>query len=1004
MDEDVKKFAALFSSTVEDGNNEMTSFSDPSELEFESRTANNGVRSVLDSLEIAAPVPPTAEPMDFAEALQNFDPQSPPPSSDLLGLQLWLECESQRESVLRYEKTINDARERGDYSSLTTVQRQLLNWYEPLKEKIESEQRAYLLADKVKRKKDFNSYGPYLCTLQAEKLAVILAHEAVMCALTNSGDAKLLNMALSIGAAVEAEVNVQRFLRKRAEEGGKRGRRKEETAEGAILTVEENRKDVPMEVEDQDEAEAREEAEEAEEAIDRWMYGASHLQKFIDEANRFEPGSKARLRISSANRRARRLLDESREWSKPHKIKLGIALIQMLLDTANIDMRDGHGDEAAFTYEKRWMAHNKSVGYVVLHDAFCKMVVEDKFQSWSPTTSRHQPMVVTPRDWVGVNDGAYCALRADLMRTNGCDTQKEALRDADLDTLFDGLNVLGRVPWVINKSILAAAQRCWDENISLGDIPSQTDFVVPPQPLQPQRPQDLGYDDKESEGYKLAAAEYRAYREAMTRHRKAHQKNMDLRSLRCSAILKLNQAEKFKDFTEIYFPYNVDFRGRAYPVPPHLSNVGSDLCRGMLTFASSKPLGPRGLYWLKVHLANLAGADKMSFDDRARFTDRNMDNIRDSVADPFGPNRWWMEQDEPFQCLATCHEIVNAIDSGDPETYWCSLPVHMDGSCNGLQHYAALGRDTLGGKAVNLCPGSDKPEDVYIGVMHEVVNRVAEEAAKDLDFDHGDSTNVEDLTKEEKQALKHNRAAKLVNGLIDRGVVKRTVMTSVYGVTYIGARKQIQEKIEEKLEDKGIDIDEIDHEIHSACSFLASVTMEVMGELFTGARQTMNWLTSCARLIASQGQPVAWISPLGVPIVQPYRQHKAYSVVTLLQTIVLADNSDDLPIHKQRQVSAFPPNYVHSLDSSHMLLTSIEMERRGLTFSAVHDSFWTHPCDVDEMNEVLRESFVELYDQPLLESLKRTWELRYPSLEFPEIPERGDMDLDDVKEAPYFFQ
>ena len=131
---------------------------------------------------------------------------------------------------------------------------------------------------------------------------------------------------------------------------------------------------------------------------------------------------------------------------------------------------------------------------------------------------------------------------------------------------------------------------------------------------------------------------------------------------------------------------------------------------------------------------------------------------------------------------------------------------------------------------------------------------------------------------------------------------------------------------------------------------------------------------------------------------------KPYTIVTLLQSIVLTSNSDSLPIHKQRQVSAFPPNYVHSLDSSHMLLTGLEMDRRGLIFSAVHDSFWTHACDVDEMNDILRESFVDLYDQPLLEDLKRSWELRYPSLEFPDIPARGNLDIQEVKKAPYFFQ
>jgi DNA-directed RNA polymerase, mitochondrial len=188
------------------------------------------------------------------------------------------------------------------------------------------------------------------------------------------------------------------------------------------------------------------------------------------------------------------------------------------------------------------------------------------------------------------------------------------------------------------------------------------------------------------------------------------------------------------------------------------------------------------------------------------------------------------------------------------------------------------------------------------------------------------------------------------------------------------------------------------------CFFFLRDRMEVIGDLFSGAKGTMNWLTTCARMIAQHGYPVAWVSPIGLPAIQPYRQKKTATLVTLLQTVSLVAVSDDLPIHKSRQVTAFPPNYIHSLDSSHMLLTALEMDRRGLTFSAVHDSFWTHPCDIDEMNGALRDVFVDLYSQPLLERLKETWEMRYPELNFPDLPKRGDLDLNAVKKAKYFFQ
>lgn len=207
-----------------------------------------------------------------------------------------------------------------------------------------------------------------------------------------------------------------------------------------------------------------------------------------------------------------------------------------------------------------------------------------------------------------------------------------------------------------------------------------------------------------------------------------------------------------------------------------------------------------------------------------------------------------------------------------------------------------------------------------------------------------------------------------------------------------------------QLEEQGQDIDEMSREVFAAAGYLAAMTIEVMGDLFQGARKTKSWLAECARLISQHGHPVAWISPIGVPAIQPYRQKRSSTVVTVMQSVTVTDVSDDLPVHKSRQVTAFPPNYVHSLDSSHMLLTALEMDRRGLSFSAVHDSFWTHACDVDEMNVALRDCFVDLYSRPLLSDLKESWELRYPDIEFPDLPELGDLDLNGVKSATYFFQ
>ena len=131
--------------------------------------------------------------------------------------------------------------------------------------------------------------------------------------------------------------------------------------------------------------------------------------------------------------------------------------------------------------------------------------------------------------------------------------------------------------------------------------------------------------------------------------------------------------------------------------------------------------------WLKIHLANVYGNNKISFDDRVKFVDAHIEEIKDSARDPLDGNRWWLQAEDHWQCLATCKQLSKALELDDPTKYVCNLPVHMDGSCNGLQHYAALGGDVDGGRSVNLLP-ADKPQDVYSEVLKIVVKRVETDA------------------------------------------------------------------------------------------------------------------------------------------------------------------------------------------------------------------------------------------------------------------------------------
>ena len=75
-----------------------------------------------------------------------------------------------------------------------------------------------------------------------------------------------------------------------------------------------------------------------------------------------------------------------------------------------------------------------------------------------------------------------------------------------------------------------------------------------------------------------------------------------------------------------------------------------------------------------------------------------------------------------------------------------------------------------------------------------------------------------------------------------------------------------------------------------------------------------------------------------------------------------------------------------------------------MDFAAVHDSYWTHPGDVEEMNAHLRESFIELYDsRDILGDLEQSLRIRFPNIDIPEIPERGSLDMHEVRNSQYFF-
>ncbi|KAF0979842.1 hypothetical protein FDP41_000995 [Naegleria fowleri] len=668
----------------------------------------------------------------------------------------------------------------------------------------------------------------------------------------------------------------------------------------------------------------------------------------LKRTNYFKLITKNQLIYHNINRLSKLKLNEYVALTKEQLIQLGTFLIQLVVNVAKVPLVDSPSETVPAFIHRNLSKQGRLIGIVEADENLIQLIGREHVTQ-EILHPNHLPMLIPPNPWINSTTGGYIALKSLIMRTRGSHLQAYILKIADMTELLAGLNTLNETRWKINHKVYETVLKVWNSGGGLGELPSRFDDALPEEPET---------DDPEiKKKWKRTVAKIKTH-------------NRNLHSLRCDMLLKLKVAEDFKE-NSFYFPHNVDFRGRAYPIPPHLNHLGADINRGLLTFDKGMRIGRRGIFWLKIHLANLYGKDKLSFDERVQFIEQNLNEIIDSADQPLDGNRWWLQSENPWQTLAACVELAECLRSENPEEFISHLPIQMDGSCNGLQHYAALGRDNLGALHVNLLPTS-KPMDVYVGVLEVVKKHI------------------------ERDMKAGNKLAKLLHGNVYRSTIKQTVMTSVYGVTFVGAREQIQKRLKEKKE-----VPEDD--VFACASYLASITLKSLGEVFSSAQNIMEWLNDCALLISSSDNPVTWTTPLGLPVIQPYRSKRTKVVKTVMQCVTISDSSDKLPVSRTRQKSAFPPNFVHSLDSSHMFMTASACKKEGIEFASVHDSFWCNAGNVDRMNRIIREQFINLHSQPLLEELLATFTRLYPNIQFPPLPKKGSLDLSRVLDAPYFF-
>lgn len=591
----------------------------------------------------------------------------------------------------------------------------------------------------------------------------------------------------------------------------------------------------------------------------------------------------------------------------------------------------------------------------------------------------YRPMVSAPAPWESAFTGCYQDPRLSktfkIMKTSNREhisMVNEAIKGSA--PFVEALNTIQNVPLRINEFVLKWVEKAYDLEFKIKSFPSRETIEIRKDAPRGQKA---------------------ALRKKLT-EQKSEQANFHR---------DLQEAKEYATYGTFWLPGQLDWRGRVY-AKPHLNHQREDHCKALFEFANGKPLDSMGAVWLAIHVATTGGfekVDKAPLETRYAWTREHTERIIRTAENP-ARDLWWTEADSPFCFLAACKAWADYNEQGD--AYVCHLPVAADGSCSGLQHLSAALKDPVGAKAVNLLP-QETPSDVY-RIVAEAVHPLVERDAK--------ADNI--------------HAQRWLSIGVDRKVAKRCVMTYVYGSKQFGFAEHLAEDFEKELQaaispSLTKEPEETDwqfemrgkKELGQCASYLAKHIWDAVRTTVQAAADAMDWLQEIAGLMASENLPVIWRTPQGFPVVNAYFKpqvekvdlvlfDRVLQIPTKVQSRVMTGETDELMSRKQR--SSISPNFVHSLDASHLQAVALKAKEEGITdLLLIHDSFGCLPTDMPRFVQIVRETFVEQYENndPLQDLHDRALgvlsEKGKKKLKPP--PAKGSFDLSMVLESHYAF-
>jgi DNA-directed RNA polymerase, mitochondrial len=715
------------------------------------------------------------------------------------------------------------------------------------------------------------------------------------------------------------------------------------------------------------------------------------------------------------------ILNSAGKWDRNQRMMVGSYLLRAACDTTGLWYT-----KTESVYIKRVLRKE-----IVFHWAEQSQEI---LQALHDAQSRIRPempyMLCPPKPWSTAEEGGYLKLRYPLVKGNKLSGKASTFAPRD-SVAVAALDAMSATPFRVNEFVLGALDWVYENKAGAGKfVPDQHKHL-------PQKPHDIETNED-------SRKQWRKDRHLIE---KEHEAKMERIHTMLHTRRRARQAGR--EHTAIYIPNQFDFRSRIYPAGSQfLHPQSNDLVKSLLRFNETIPLGEGGMDWLLRNAASLAGHDKLSYEDRETWAHDNLEKITKVGLDPAGMLDWWADPDiieDPWRFIAISREITMALRSGRVSEFPSTAICSVDGVTNALQHYAALGLDPVAAEATGLVP-SDRPSDMYTRVLNKVIPKVElvatgqhiceptevvekllanfmrkmlrfqqemagiaehyrkHQAAGRQQLSSWYNAETDDIRKayevsDSEKPLQEMMSARYwldrlrING---RKIVKRNAMTYAYGLTEYGAKDQLVEFV-----DKGHKFFQFQHS-----QWLGKLVYSTIPEVVESARVYMDWIQECARAVATEGKDLEWTTPTGVHVSQRYFRYEPKSLATPVgqfRYYLIDDPDSPAKRDNRKSVTASTPNVIHSFDASHMQMTVVAGKKEGLnSWAMVHDSYGTHAARMGQLNSILREQFIELYQPDRLVQWKESVE-KNTGVTLPSPPPRGKFDLNHVRQSRYFF-